>query len=33
MKQPEALNKCESRRESMKRWMAARAEMMAKAAG
>jgi len=32
MKQPGALQKCESRRESMKRWMAARAEMMAKTA-
>ncbi|HEY2867807.1 MAG TPA: hypothetical protein VGJ02_12005 [Pyrinomonadaceae bacterium] len=32
MKQPEARQKCESRRESMKRWMAARSEMMAKAA-
>ncbi|HYJ91473.1 MAG TPA: hypothetical protein VEV84_09205 [Pyrinomonadaceae bacterium] len=32
MKQPEALQKCESRRESMRRWMAARAEMMAKSA-
>ena len=32
MRQPEAVQKCESRRDSMKRWMAARAEMMAKAA-
>jgi len=33
MRQPDAVQKCESRRDSMKRWMAARAEMMAKAAG
>jgi hypothetical protein len=32
MKQPECVQKCQSRRESMKRWMAARAEMMAKSA-
>jgi hypothetical protein len=33
MKQPEALARLEGRRKSMKRWMAARAEMMAKSAG
>jgi len=33
MKQPGAETKLEARRESMKRWMAARAEMAAKAAG
>jgi hypothetical protein len=32
MKQPNALETCEGRRVSMKRWMAARAEMMAKTA-
>ena len=32
MKQPDAITKLEARRQSMKRWMAARAEMMAKAA-
>ena len=32
MKQPDALAKLEARRKSMKRWMAARAEMMTKAA-
>jgi hypothetical protein len=32
MKQPECVQKCQSRRESMKRWMAARAEMIAKSA-
>jgi hypothetical protein len=32
MKQPDAIQKCESRRETMKRWMAARSEMMAKRA-
>jgi len=32
MKQPNAIETCEGRRLSMKRWMAARAEMMAKSA-
>ena len=32
MRQPNALETCETRRESMKRWMAARAEMTAKSA-
>lgn len=33
MKQPNALETCEGRRVTMKRWMAARAEMMARSAG
>jgi len=32
MRQPDAIAKLEARRKSMKRWMAARAEMMAKSA-
>jgi hypothetical protein len=32
MRQPNALETCQIRRETMKRWMAARAEMLSKAA-
>jgi hypothetical protein len=33
MKQPNAIENCEGRRLSMKRWMAARSEMLARSAG